>query len=393
MKLKRYEIENQVQFLSEEQIKEGIAKPAIKKWAYALHDQDTREDGSPKEPHYHVMIWLNNAYDSKYVAQWFGVQEQSIEKIKSDVGAEEYLIHANAPDKFQYSPDIVQANFDVFKEVEAEKKKIARSDRVSEIINAIDQGEIRAYNVHEHITVEEYDRYKKHIDNAFLYRQKKIKGVNRDMECVYIVGESGCGKTTYAKQIAQDRGFSTFVSSGTNDPLDDYEGQDCIILDDLRPSTMGLADLLKMLDNNTASSVKSRYRNKVLECKMIIITTTLPIESFFRQVFAEEQESAVQLQRRCKTLIKMDRERIVFSVWQDDDRRYLELAPVPNAILARFTAPERSLDDNLEFLQKTLGMTRDLIEDIRKHSKELGLEEKQIKIDGFEEDQGKIPWD
>jgi len=393
MKLKRYEIENQVTYLTEDQIKAGIAKPAVKKWAYVLHDRDVKEDGTPKEPHYHVLIWLNNAYDSKYVAQWFGVQEQYIERIKSDVGAEEYLIHANAPDKFQYSHDDVQANFDIRKDVETEKKKIASSNRVSEIVNAIDRGEIRAYNVHEHITVEEYDRFKKHIDNAFQYRQKKIKGVNRNMECVYIVGESGCGKTTYAKQIASDRGFSTFVSSGTNDPLDDYEGQDCIILDDLRPSTLGLADLLKMLDNNTASSVKSRYRNKVLECKMIVITTTLPIESFFRQVFAEEEESAVQLQRRCRTLIKMDRERITFSVWQDSERKYLELAPVPNAILERFKVPERSLEDNLEFLQKTLGMTSDLIGDIRKHSKELGIEDRQISIDGFNNTQGTTPWD
>lgn len=69
---------------------------------------------------------------------------------------------------------------------------------------------------------------------------------------------------------------------------------------------MGLSDLLKMLDNNTASSVKSRFKNKVLECRLIIITTTLPIETFFRNVFSEEVESAIQLYRRCSVLIKMD---------------------------------------------------------------------------------------
>ena len=46
-----------------------------------------------------------------------------------------------------------------------------------------------------------------------------------------------------------------------------------LILDDLRPSCIGLSDLLKMLDNHTSSSVKSRYYNKVLECKLIIITS------------------------------------------------------------------------------------------------------------------------
>lgn len=104
MKLKRYEIENQTQYLTEEQIKAGIARPAVTKWAYILHDKDVTDNGTPKEPHYHVLVWLNNAYDSKYVAQWFGVQEQYLERIKSDVGAEEYLMHENAPDKYQNSP-------------------------------------------------------------------------------------------------------------------------------------------------------------------------------------------------------------------------------------------------------------------------------------------------
>ena len=94
------------------------------------------------------------------------------------------------------------------------------------------------------------------------------------MNCIFITGASGTGKSTYAKQIASENNLSVYISSGSNDVLDDYQGQDCIILDDLRPSCMGLSDLLKMLDNNTASTVKSRYKNKVLECKMIIITTT-----------------------------------------------------------------------------------------------------------------------
>lgn len=376
MKLKRYEIENQVAYLSEEQIKAGISKPAVKKWAYILHDKDTKEDGSPKEPHYHVLVWLNNNYDSKYVAQWFGVEEQYLEKIKSDVGAEEYLMHVNAPEKYQYDVSEVIANFDITKSIQTEKRRISESARKDEIIRAIDDGKIRAYNLHEHVTIEEYDKYKKHIDNAFQYRLKKIKGVNRNMECVYIVGESGVGKTTYAKEIASGRGFSTYISSGSNDVLDDYEGQDCIILDDLRPSTLGLADLLKMLDNNTASSVKSRYRNKVLECRMIIITTTRDIDTFFTQVFENETESAVQLKRRCKILLKMDRDNIVYYAWDNKYRQYEETVTMPNMILERFKVQDKSPEEQLDFIAKTLGFASDAV----KQAKEK-LAEKKAKED------------
>ena len=56
-------------------------------------------------------------------------------------------------------------------------------------------------------------------------------------------GDAGTGKTTYAKDLAVKKGYSIFVSSGSNDVLDGYGGEDCIILDDLRPSCMGLSDL------------------------------------------------------------------------------------------------------------------------------------------------------
>ena len=56
------------------------------------------------------------------------------------------------------------------------------------------------------------------------------------MNCIFITGASGTGKSTYAKQIASENKLSVYISSGSNDVLDDYQGQDCIILDDLRPS-------------------------------------------------------------------------------------------------------------------------------------------------------------
>ena len=159
-----------------------------------------------------------------------------------------------------------------------------------------------------------------------------MKGIARKMECVFITGDSGTGKTTYAKKIAEEKDYSVFISSGSNDPLDDYKGQDCIILDDLRPSCMGLSDLLKMLDNHTASTVKSRYKNKVLECKMIIITTTLGIDTFFSNVFSEEKETVVQLKRRCNVMLKFDMKYFYSYLWQNDIRDYVFVAKLPNPV-------------------------------------------------------------
>ena len=66
MKLRRYEVVNQTEYMSLDSVKSGIANPAVKKWAYVLHDRDVNSDGSPKSPHYHVLLWLNNNYDSMF---------------------------------------------------------------------------------------------------------------------------------------------------------------------------------------------------------------------------------------------------------------------------------------------------------------------------------------
>lgn len=277
----------------------------IRNYAYILHDKDKKEDGTVKPPHYHIMVRFTDAYKLKTIMGIFDnlIPEQYFEGIKGRWGdALAYLTHSNAPKKHQYDPAAVVSNFAWEKEA-AEAKKIKE---LEEVIDKIDSGEIRLFNYTDYMTANFYAKYRRQIDTAFKFRNDRLKSkeVNRNMRCIYIMGGSGTGKTTYAKEYAKKLGYSTFISSGSNDPLDGYAGQDCIILDDLRPSCMGLSDLLKMLDNNTASTVKSRYFNKVLECKLIIITTTLDIESFFKNVFSEENEACKQLKRRCDLVVE-----------------------------------------------------------------------------------------
>lgn len=400
MKLRKYEIENQVKYLTLEQIEKGVKNPAVTQYAYILHDKDVDSNGNKKEPHYHVFIWLKDSYDSKYVAQWFGVQEQYIVRIKDDAGAMEYLTHSNETeqDKYQYDKSEIVANFDVEQGIKKAKEKKDKDARLKAVLAGIDSGEIRGYNFQEYLTCEEYVRWKRQVEAAFQYRTQKVKGANRAMKCIFITGQSGTGKTTYAKQIAEQKKYSVYVSSGSNDVLDDYQGQDCIILDDLRPSCMGLSDLLKMLDTNTASTVKSRYKNKVLECKLIIITTTLDIDTFFQNVFTEQPESAIQLQRRCETLVRMTEKTITVFIWQKVSRKYMEMPPMPNVVLEKFDVKDMTFEDGLSMMQSMLGVGQTMIDELRKNGKEYGLTDdlRQMKIgdikDISNEDNGDLPF-
>ena len=92
------------------------------------------------------------------------------------------------------------------------------------------------------------------------------------MKIIFIHGDSGSGKSTYAelyaKMLCEKKGYRDFArSSASNDIMQDYMGEDIFILDDYRDvdemtgKAESLSDTLKMLDPHYASSSKSRYTN------------------------------------------------------------------------------------------------------------------------------------
>lgn len=151
--------------------------------------------------------------------------------------------------------------------------------RLSEIMGLIDREEMREYNITEYVSIDEHHKYKRAIEDALAYvYSRKAKEVNRHMDVMYISGPAGSGKTTFAKWYCEQQKMSYTVSSSSNDPMQDYKGQDVLILDDFRPSEWKMTDFLKLLDNHTTSSVRSRYQNKYMcYCKCIIITSVIPL--------------------------------------------------------------------------------------------------------------------
>ncbi|WP_339332509.1 Rep family protein, partial [Paulownia witches'-broom phytoplasma] len=305
----------------------------MQNYAYILHDKDIYQNkkeaqlngkkvGDLKAPHWHIYLRFNNAYDTKHISQWFNTQENFVSKIKGRFSdALMYMIHANRSDKHQYDEKEVVSNFDWKSEAQQDifNRKYKMDARLKDILLKISSGEIKEYNINKNISIIENNIYSAAIEKAFKYRIRDLKELKREMKCVFITGMSGSGKSTLAKKIAKDNGYKAYISSGSNDVLDDYCGEECIILDDLRSYCLGLSDLIKMLDNNTASSVKRRYKNKVLECKLIIITTVKSIDDFFEDIFKKD-ESIIQLKRRCTYHISIDSKYIYTSVWNNVDK-------------------------------------------------------------------------
>lgn len=75
--------------------------------AYILHDCDTLDTGELKKPHYHVVFTFPNARYLSSVSEDLGIPENYIERCIKLSSALRYLVHADNPDKFQYSLECV----------------------------------------------------------------------------------------------------------------------------------------------------------------------------------------------------------------------------------------------------------------------------------------------
>lgn len=327
------EIVQQLEYMSQEDVEAGLDHNAVQDYAYILHDKDVHEDGTPVAPHWHIMIRFKRPVQTESLCKWFGIKSNMIGYILGTFGdAVAYLTHRNKPEKYQYLDEEIKSNYDFKVEVEKALSKKKASQRKEEIIDLIRSGIVREYNYTEYITALEYDKFKRAIDNAFTYRRDTLKSLDRHMNVIYIYGGSGTGKTTYAKQLAINKGLSCYISSGSNDPLDGYKGQDCLILDDIRPGDFLLSDFLKILDNNTQSTVKSRYKNKLLECQYLIVTTSFDIPVFFDLLLDSEGESVKQMERRCTLKIQMNTSTMTTYVYQPVSGKYKKVSILKNPV-------------------------------------------------------------
>ena len=270
----------------------------IKKWAYIVHDKDDTHS------HYHIALHFGGAsVDTAQVAKWFnlgytdenGVEhtgENFINKIKgrwTDVLL--YLTHGNdtQKNKHQYSTSEVHANFDFETEIQS-SKIIGDFEHFSyaQMLKYVDTLPIS----------EKAATFSKLRKLWELRCQILTLNTDRQIQVVFVTGKGGTGKTYYAKKLLNSLDYDFCISSSSNDPFQDYMGQKAIILDDLRDSSFEFEDLLKTLDNNTSSSVRSRFSNKVFNGEMIVITSSVPLVYWYKELQFNRTETLDQLYRR-----------------------------------------------------------------------------------------------
>lgn len=178
----------------------------------------------------------------------------------------------------------------------------------AEFLMDLCEGKIKEYEMFSKCSPAVYLESRKHIPFALEYAYANTVVESRDV--IFIQGESGVGKTTYAKAMAEKLGYKCYITSTGKNLFDDYRGEECIIMDDFRDNVLPFNEVLKVLDNNTPCKVSARYYNKYIIAKLIIITSSKPFNSFYKAVAEKDAEQYVQLARRVNTLINMTPEAI-----------------------------------------------------------------------------------
>jgi len=365
-------VETQSRYLPKEKMLADIAEHTnaghIAEWAYILHDKDTNEDGTLKEPHWHIEMRLTRGRRLSDIASWFGLPVKYIQTSKSGKFEPmlQYLIHENAPEKYQYKEEEVTANFDYLERMKIIRKELAKKEvqkakenRINEILEMIRNGTIRDYNINDFVSIREYDKYKGHIRNAFEYRAIMLEQQNtRNMEVVYIYGKGGTGKSSYAESIAAARGFSFKRSASERDPLATYRGQDSFALDDVRGSTFVFQDWMGILDNFQDRPGSSRFHDKhFTECKLLFITTTDSIEDFWKELSQNRPwEDPHQFYRRVKTVLHMTGEEIFCKRYDEAEKRFGKEFSIDNDTYSKFSVHPETVLEQKERIANALGI-------------------------------------
>lgn len=277
--------------------------------------------------HWHIVIRFANPTPFENIKSKFPYGD--IENAKSIKWCVQYLIHLNDKSKVQYKWENIVTNCEDMTPFKVQSNAQGEIT-IQRIMEQIEKGEIREYNQFEYIPIDIWAKYKTRIENGLTYyRERVCMDKDRQINVVFMSGETGVGKTSFAKQYCTMAKKSFCVSSSSNDPMQDYKGEDVLILDDLRDSDFKFTDLLKILDNHTKTTMKARYHNKAFIGETIIITSYRPLNDWYYDVPKESKE---QLYRRVKTQYKFYQEYIEIFEYSEELHRYEYVGKIPNVI-------------------------------------------------------------
>ncbi len=358
---------------------------AVQEIYCVIHNRDTepvwneskgKYDNVPKATHFHAAIKFLRDDEGRVlsgtptqIARAVGLEPQYIEKAGKGRYVWDnmlsYLIHIKHRDKAQYAPDEVfsygaerdgKRLYSDYMDIYADRKKVWDEGRIKVTVRTaqmdadiLEEDILMGRVTRKQVLLEDnlysvYARSKRRMDDAFnTYAERKIERAIQSMEdgafkmtVFFVTGRSHSGKSVFTdnlvKRIQRDMKASfgqewSVCSCAASNPFDEYEGEEILVMDDLRGVALTTSDWLKLLDPDRVGTGSARYRNRKIASRVIIINAERDVADFFLQVKGrnDDDEAMDQFYRRITARIEVYREpetdtrRVIVGEMQESD--------------------------------------------------------------------------
>lgn len=254
------------------------------------------EIGECGTPHIHIYLCsrggirfstLKNNFSQAHIEPAAGTSQQN----------RDYITKTGKWAKTKKSETTVPNTFEEFGEMPVERQ--GHRNDLDDLYGMIKDG-LSDYQILEQmpeslLNLEKLDKVRQVLN------QERFKNEFREMEVIYIYGDTGVGKT---RGIMEKYGYSNvFRVTDYSHPFDNYHGQDVLIFEEFR-SSFTIQDMLNYLDGYPLE-LPCRYNNKFACFTKVYIITNIPVSQQYTGVQIDYPSTWVAFLRRIKKVIRM----------------------------------------------------------------------------------------
>lgn len=316
-------------WFTRESIDKIIQRRGVQKSSWIVHDKCriTAEDqkhypsleiGDPKPVHFHAVEARKSATSIGAVARAWGIPPNFVRILKGHKGFAQgcqYLTHEHpnqvAKGKFVYERDEVTSYGHDFDETIAslmhgvdpgDSPDASDTSPVNVLIDKVISGEMTREDLllDDRGWFEVFAKNRQKIEDIFtaLGDRRSAQEVARfdaggfRKTLVFVSGRPGHGKSYFCDEVFkrlqqyseafEGHGSWRVYRAAGNNPLDNYQGEEILFLDDVRSNALAPDEWLRLLDPANASPISARYRNKGRSApRIILISNPAPVEDFF----------------------------------------------------------------------------------------------------------------
>lgn len=144
-----------------------------------------------------------------------------------------------------------------------------------------------------------YRKYEKMIRSEFIdIRMRETPLIKTDKECIWIVGESGTGKSYYYKELCEKYGeenvyFATDFDNGGMDYYIDQGAPEILFMDEFK-GNIRFSELLVILDQYSRAQIHCRYANCYCLWNKVIITSVYPPDEIYESLVEEGDRGEIR---------------------------------------------------------------------------------------------------